>query len=119
MSTLMNTDFRFGCSLQQNGFFIECGAYDGETRSNTLYLERFRGWSGLLIEADPINFTKMLQKNRRAYLSPTCLSLTKNPMLVREIDDYSSSLAATLGGKRDAVSTTVSVTRTRVYDVHS
>lgn len=66
---------------KKNGFFIECGAYDGEVRSNTLYLERFNGWSGLLIEADPINFTKMLQKNRRAYLSPTCLSVTKRPTL--------------------------------------
>ncbi|TGZ53325.1 Protein Star [Temnothorax longispinosus] len=56
---------------KKNGFFIECGAYDGEMRSNTLFLERFNGWSGLLIEADPINFTKMLQKNRKAYLSPT------------------------------------------------
>ncbi|XP_070150619.1 uncharacterized protein [Polyergus mexicanus] len=64
---------------KKNGFFIECGAYDGETRSNTLFLERFNGWSGLLIEADPINFTKMLQKNRRAYLSPTCLSVIKRP----------------------------------------
>ncbi|XP_011259093.2 uncharacterized protein LOC105253039 isoform X3 [Camponotus floridanus] len=64
---------------KKNGFFIECGAYDGETRSNTLFLERFKGWSGLLIEADPINFTKMLQKNRRAYLSPTCLSVIKSP----------------------------------------
>ncbi|XP_011630794.1 uncharacterized protein LOC105422916 isoform X1 [Pogonomyrmex barbatus] len=64
---------------KKNGFFIECGAYDGETRSNTLFLERFNGWSGLLIEADPINFTKMLQKNRRSYLSPTCLSVTRSP----------------------------------------
>ncbi|XP_018403158.1 PREDICTED: uncharacterized protein LOC108780069 [Cyphomyrmex costatus] len=64
---------------KKNGFYVECGAYDGEIRSNTLFLERFRGWSGLLIEADPINFTKMLQKNRRAYLSPTCLSITKSP----------------------------------------
>ncbi|KAK2721929.1 hypothetical protein QYM36_002483 [Artemia franciscana] len=24
-----------------NGFFVECGALDGETRSNTLYMERF------------------------------------------------------------------------------
>ncbi|XP_029169317.1 uncharacterized protein LOC114939225 [Nylanderia fulva] len=66
---------------KKNGFFIECGAYDGETRSNTLFLEKFNGWSGLLIEADPINFTKMLQKNRRAYLSPTCLSIIKNPIV--------------------------------------
>ncbi|XP_012534778.1 uncharacterized protein LOC105835779 [Monomorium pharaonis] len=67
---------------KKNGFFIECGAYNGETRSNTLFLERFNGWSGLLIEADPINFTKMLQKNRKAYLSPTCISLTKSPTVM-------------------------------------
>lgn len=66
---------------KKNGFFIECGAYDGETRSNTLFLEQFNGWSGLLIEADPINFTKMLQKNRRAYLSPTCLNIIKSPIV--------------------------------------
>ncbi|XP_020290568.1 uncharacterized protein LOC109858082 [Pseudomyrmex gracilis] len=66
---------------KKNGFFIECGAYDGETRSNTLFLERFNGWTGLLIEADPINFTKMLRKNRRAYLSPTCLGVIEKPVV--------------------------------------
>ncbi|XP_034952296.1 uncharacterized protein [Chelonus insularis] len=65
---------------KMNGFFIECGAYDGETRSNTLNLERFYNWTGILIEADPENFSLMLQKNRRAYLSPTCLSIKSRPM---------------------------------------
>ncbi|KAF7994766.1 hypothetical protein HCN44_004238 [Aphidius gifuensis] len=65
-----------------NGFFIECGAYDGETRSNTLSLERSLGWTGLLIEADPINFRKMLKKKRRSHLSPTCLSTQPYPMSV-------------------------------------
>ncbi|XP_015117741.1 uncharacterized protein LOC107041631 isoform X2 [Diachasma alloeum] len=65
-----------------NGFFIECGAYDGETRSNTWVLEKQLNWTGILIEADPINFTKMLNKNRRAYVSPTCLSIKKYPMHV-------------------------------------
>ena len=64
---------------KENGFFVECGAYDGETRSNTLVLERFRGWKGLLVEADPLNFSKMLQKNRRAYLTPTCLGIVPYP----------------------------------------
>ncbi|KAG7189632.1 hypothetical protein KM043_017312 [Ampulex compressa] len=68
-------------SNKKNGFFIECGAYDGETRSNTLVFERFYGWSGLLIEADPLNFSKMLQKNRKAYLSPTCLSIQPRPVV--------------------------------------
>ncbi|XP_051163581.1 uncharacterized protein LOC127282995 isoform X2 [Leptopilina boulardi] len=65
----------------KNGFFIECGAYDGETRSNTLNLERYYGWTGILIEADPINFAKMTLKNRNAYLSPTCLSITSYPTI--------------------------------------
>lgn len=63
----------------RNGFFVECGAYDGETRSNTLVLERLLDWKGLLIEADSINFSKMLLKNRKAYLSPTCLALQPYP----------------------------------------
>ena len=35
---------RYCFSLQKNGFFVECGALDGETRSNTLMLERDYGW---------------------------------------------------------------------------
>lgn len=34
------------------GFFLEAGALDGEFISNTLYLERELGWTGLLVEAD-------------------------------------------------------------------
>ena len=36
-----------------NGFFIEAGANDGFSQSNTYYLERFRNWRGLLIEPIP------------------------------------------------------------------
>lgn len=35
------------------GFFIECGANDGYTQSNTYYLEKHRGWRGILIEGIP------------------------------------------------------------------
>ncbi|KAG7156877.1 hypothetical protein Hamer_G024123 [Homarus americanus] len=35
---------------KREGFFVEVGAVDGETLSNSLYLERNLGWSGLLIE---------------------------------------------------------------------
>ncbi|VVC28637.1 Hypothetical protein CINCED_3A020376 [Cinara cedri] len=66
----------------KGGFFIECGALDGETRSNTLYFERYYGWTGLLIEADPLNFVKMLNKGRQAYLSPSCLSVNPYPEIV-------------------------------------
>ena len=38
---------------RDGGFFIEAGAHDGYTQSNTYWLERFRGWRGLLVEPTP------------------------------------------------------------------
>jgi FkbM family methyltransferase len=36
-----------------NGIFIEAGANDGQTQSNTAYFARHRGWRGLLVEPIP------------------------------------------------------------------
>jgi FkbM family methyltransferase len=38
---------------RDDGFFVEAGAHDGYTQSNTYWLERFRGWRGLLVEPMP------------------------------------------------------------------
>src|ERR1700729_4369556 len=38
---------------QRGGTFVEAGAHDGYTQSNTYSLERHRGWAGLLIEPIP------------------------------------------------------------------
>jgi FkbM family methyltransferase len=35
------------------GFFVEAGAHDGFTQSNTYWLERFREWRGILVEPIP------------------------------------------------------------------
>ncbi|MDO9356587.1 MAG: FkbM family methyltransferase [Solirubrobacteraceae bacterium] len=35
---------------RDGGFFVEAGGNDGYTQSNTYWLERFRGWRGLLVE---------------------------------------------------------------------
>jgi FkbM family methyltransferase len=37
----------------RGGFFVEAGAHDGISQSNTAYLERYFGWRGLLIEPIP------------------------------------------------------------------
>ncbi|XP_046401278.1 uncharacterized protein LOC124167334 [Ischnura elegans] len=65
-----------------NGFFVEAGALDGETRSNTLYMEKELGWKGLLVEADPLNFAQLITRNRRAWSTPICLSTKPHPMKV-------------------------------------
>ncbi|RXG51503.1 Protein Star, partial [Armadillidium vulgare] len=60
----------------KNGTFIEAGAFDGEKLSNTLILERELGWTGLLIEPNPINYKNIPHKHRRAHYAQCCLSLT-------------------------------------------
>jgi FkbM family methyltransferase len=35
---------------RDGGVFVEAGGFDGYTQSNTYYLERFRGWRGILVE---------------------------------------------------------------------
>ncbi|KAK7055033.1 hypothetical protein SK128_024957 [Halocaridina rubra] len=67
---------------KRKGFYIECGALDGEVRSNTLFFEKEREWQGLLIEADPKNFEQLVYKRRKAYISPACLSPTSYPSSV-------------------------------------
>lgn len=64
---------------------MECGALDGETRSNTLWFEKQRKWSGLLIEAGPVNYQRLVKKNRKAYSSPACLGVTNYPTVVGTI----------------------------------
>ena len=61
---------------KRNGFFIEVGAYDGVSLSNSLFLELSRGWTGLLIEANPRAFRELLQKDRHAWTTAACISLS-------------------------------------------
>lgn len=43
-----------------NGYFVELGANDGVTQSNSLYFELKRHWKGILVEPSPYNFQKCL-----------------------------------------------------------
>jgi FkbM family methyltransferase len=45
---------------RDGGFFVEAGANDGFTQSNTYWLERFRGWRGILVEAIPAYVSECL-----------------------------------------------------------
>jgi FkbM family methyltransferase len=52
---------------RQNGIFVEFGAIDGMMFSNTRYFEMMLGWTGILIEADPVNFAALLASPRKAH----------------------------------------------------
>jgi FkbM family methyltransferase len=66
----------------RDGYFIECGSYDGLRHSNTLALERSFRWKGLLVEADPysMNLTRAnrpICKHCEAALSVTTNSTVR------------------------------------------
>ncbi len=60
---------------KRNGVFIEAGANDGVAQSNTYYLEKILGWTGLLIEPLP-DVEALCRRNRPR-------SITVNAALVR------------------------------------
>jgi FkbM family methyltransferase len=49
---------------QEGGFFVEVGAHDGTTFSNTLFFEAERNWTGLCIEPIPEAFGKLRASRR-------------------------------------------------------
>ncbi len=55
--------------LPTQGVFVEAGANDGYTWSNTYFLERFRGWHGVLIEGIPAlsEECRRLRPNSKVY----------------------------------------------------
>jgi FkbM family methyltransferase len=55
-----------------NGYFVDIGAYDGETDSNSLFFENL-GWDGVCIEPNPEMFKK-LQKIRKCTYFPYAIS---------------------------------------------
>ena len=58
-----------------NGIFLEVGAVDGVSLSNTLFFERERNWTGLLIEPNRKFYDQLAKVHRKAYTINTCLSL--------------------------------------------
>ena len=59
-------DFVFFESTR-NGYFIDIGAYDGITISNTYYFEKNKQWNGVAVEPNKIIFEK-LKTNRTCNL---------------------------------------------------
>ena len=50
----------------RDGFYIECGANDGITQSNTYKLETDKNWKGILIEPSEIKINQC--KNNRSII---------------------------------------------------
>lgn len=50
----------------KNGYFVELGANDGISQSNTKYFELFKSWNGVLVEAYEPNFQKCIRNRKKS-----------------------------------------------------
>ncbi len=58
------------------GFFVELGANDGISQSNTKHIEMFHDWRGVLIEPYPENYNKLAKTRSRStyFVNAACIS---------------------------------------------
>lgn len=75
----------------KNGFFVESGAFDGETLSNTIYYESL-GWQGLLVEPGDAYF-KIASKKRKAWVFHGAISPSNGSMLLHFTDEENGAFS--------------------------
>jgi FkbM family methyltransferase len=64
---------------EAGGVFLEAGAHDGFTESNTYYLERFKGWSGVLVEPIPALYRECVMERPRSQVFNCALVAADRP----------------------------------------
>lgn len=77
---------------KRGGYFVEFGACDGVTLSNTLLLEREYGWSGIVAEPNP-RWHKALKANRKCEIDLRCVMAESG-----KTEPFIAAAAAELGG---------------------
>jgi FkbM family methyltransferase len=82
---------------RDEGFFVEVGGHDGFTQSNTYYLERFKGWRGILVEPMP-EMTAEARRNRPQARLFQC-ALVGSDDDGGEIEMQFGDLFTTIGGR--------------------
>lgn len=84
---------------KKNGVYVELGALDGVTQSNTKWLQDEYNWTGILIEPsiDKFNECKINRPNNFLF-NCACVSFEYNEKTIR--GDFNGSPMSSVGGKR-------------------
>jgi len=93
-------DFKLDAIFQkEGGFFIELGANDGLSQSNTAFFEFSRGWKGILIEPSVNKYKECIQ-NRPGSIVLNCACVSSDYVDEFVEGDFNGNLMSSVGGKR-------------------
>lgn len=84
---------------KSSGFFIELGANDGITQSNTAFFEFYRGWKGLLIEPSVEKYEQCII-NRPSSIVQNYACVDSIYQLAHIYGDFNGSLMSSVNGSR-------------------
>jgi len=77
---------------KMNGVFVDIGAHDGKSCSNTLFFELFRNWTGICVEPGPQEFLK-LDNLRKSINVNACISDYDGESEFTYIEGYANMLS--------------------------
>lgn len=101
---------------KHKGVFVEIGANDGVTLSNTYFFEKELHWSGLCVEPNPFAFS-LLTRNRNAVCIQSCAGATTGEVDFPAVSDSDLSLYARPGFQGGAATNLVTVPRRTLSDM--
>lgn len=77
---------------KKNGYFIDIGAHDGQTFSNSLFFELNNNWEGICIEPNPKVF-KELNSLRKSINLNVCIGESNKIVKFTQIEGYAEMLS--------------------------
>lgn len=77
---------------KKGGFFLDIGASDGKSGSNTYFFEKHKEWTGICVEPRKSAFEE-LKKNRDCICENCCISDFRGTAELLEIEGRSSTLS--------------------------
>lgn len=92
-----------GSGKKQGGYFVEFGAANGKRLSNTYFLEKEMGWTGIVAEPHP-DFTPQVRANRGCYISEKCVYSRTGDLvefLASSVGEYSRIAAIEPNDRRE------------------
>jgi FkbM family methyltransferase len=93
----LKLDSLFGA--KKNGVFIELGAFDGLTQSNTAFFEFYRNWTGILIEPSKQSYDLCCANRPKSIcLNLCCVSSEYTEKTI--FGDFNSITMASVNGER-------------------